>query len=199
MADPFLVDNFASHSTAVNALSLKCEWIRQNQNISSASFTTIKCIVSSFGPFYRPNIPFHILQLVKSLTFFYLKPKNSTPFGRSQSLIGPLLGVHPPPPLPWRRTPVSLFLSCLSVTTLDLRNMELWYKKSNCLSHGNSTVTQQSTTTMRNECKKWILKFQFFRRFSWIFTRDDIGSQLLKFGSAFLSYFSWESKIALSF
>ena len=96
----YLVDNFASHSTAVNALSLKCESIRQNQNISSTSFTTIKCIVSPFGPFYRPNKPFHILQLVKSLTFFYLKPKNSTPFRRSQSLIGHYWEYTPcPPPL----------------------------------------------------------------------------------------------------
>ena len=30
-----------------------------------------------------------------------------------------------------------------------------------------------------------------------IFTRDDVVSQRLKFGSGFLSYFSWESKIAL--
>ena len=30
-------------------------------------------------------------------------------------------------------------------------------------------------------------------------TRDDVVSQRLKFGSAFLSYFSWESNIALFF
>ena len=95
----YLVDNFASHSTAVNALSLKCESIRQNQSISSTSFTTIKCIVSPFGPFYRPNIPFHILELVKSLTFFYLKPKNSTPFGRSH-LLQAIIGSTPPPTPP---------------------------------------------------------------------------------------------------
>ena len=77
----YLVDNFASHSTALNSLSLTA--VRQNQNVSSTFFTAIQCIVSPFGPFYRPNISFHILQLVKPLPFFYLKPKNSTPFGWS--------------------------------------------------------------------------------------------------------------------
>ena len=47
--------------------------------------------------------------------------------------------------------------------------------------------------------KKWIIKFQFFRRVSWIFARDDVVSQCHKLGSAFLSYFPWESKIALFF
>ena len=36
---------------------------------------------STFGPFYRPkwriSLPFHILQLGKSLPFLYLKPKKS--------------------------------------------------------------------------------------------------------------------------
>ena len=42
---------------------------------------------SPFWPFYWPKrrifLPFHILQLVKSLLFLYLKPKKGTPFARS--------------------------------------------------------------------------------------------------------------------
>ena len=43
---------------------------------------------------------------------------------------------------------------------------------------------------------KWTLFINIFRMK--YFTRDDVVSQRLKFGSAFLS-FSWESKIALFF
>ena len=45
--------------------------------------------VSPFGPFYRPkwqiSLPFHMLQLVKSLRypFIYMKTEKGTPFGRS--------------------------------------------------------------------------------------------------------------------
>ena len=38
-----------------------------------------------------------------------------------------------------------------------------------------------------------------FTLFNWLFTRVDVVSQHHKFGCAFLSFFSWESKIALFF
>ena len=50
-----------------------------------------------------------------------------------------------------------------------------------------------ATTTTRRTALGSPVKFAF------LVTRDDVVSKRLKFGSAFLSYFSWESKLVLFF
>ena len=66
----YLVQNFASLFTAVNVLSLKYEKITKPECFHNF-FTTINASVSPCSPFYWPkwqiSLPFHILQLVKSL------------------------------------------------------------------------------------------------------------------------------------
>ena len=65
-----LVQNFASLFTAVNVLSLKYEQITKPECFHNF-FTAINASFSPCSPFYWPkwqiSLPFHILQLVKSL------------------------------------------------------------------------------------------------------------------------------------
>ena len=70
----------------LGALRVKI-WINYQTRTFSRVFQWYNVSVSLFGPFYRQKWqicqPFHILQLVKSLPFIYLKPEKGSTFGGS--------------------------------------------------------------------------------------------------------------------
>ena len=72
-------------STAVNALSFRCELITEPEHFIDFFTAIYKFFCGPIRSFYILKehifLPFHILQLVESATFIFLKPEKGTFFG----------------------------------------------------------------------------------------------------------------------